>query len=291
MPEHSGVTVPNAEPVSGEELEAQFGAGGDPAGAGGGAGDAGEGSPGSQEGSPGTPPPTPGPTKVKLGEDEYDEAELRALLEFQEWARANQDKMQAFGQFVQGEADFVPKGASDPPKPEGDPDPYDAIEDPDLRERLRTQEQQLEALRQSQNQQVTAASLQEAERGINRAFDTIKERYGLDDEQVQELANSTAQSGILPGIRSTQPDPYEAALLALDTTLWRDPKWRDKTLESEITRLSAHEQRQALAGAVGGSPGAGSREVPSDQEVAKMSPQEKVDAMAAEVAHAMRGHT
>lgn len=280
--------MPNVEPVSGEALEGQFSTGdggdgspgGDPAGGqGGGAGDGGD------------PTPPPGPAKVKIGDADYDEAELRALIEFQEWAQANQDKMQAFSGFLRGEADFVPKGAGDPPKPEGDPDPYAAIEDEGLRERLRTQEQQLEALRQTTNQQITASSLQEAERGINRAYDTIKERYGLDDEQVRELANATAQSGILPGIRATQPDPYEAALAALDTTIWRDPKWRDSVVEKEILRLDEHQRRQELAGAVGGSPGSVSREVPSDQEVAKMSNQEKVDAMAAEVAHAMRGHT
>lgn len=279
--------MPNAEPVSGEDLENQFSAGdggdgtsgGDPAGAGG-------------AGAAGDTTPTPGPTKVKLGDDEYDEAELRALIEFQEWAQANQDKMQAFGTYLRGEADFTPKG-QEPAKPkEGEPeDPYAAIEDEGLRERLRTQEQQLESLRQTTNQQITASSLQEAERGINRAYDTIKERYGLDDEQVKELANATAQSGILPGIRATQPDPYEAALAALDTTIWRDSKWRDSVVEKEIIRIDEHQKRTALAGAVGGSPGSVSREVPSDQEVAKMSGQEKIDAMAAEVAHAMRGHT
>lgn len=281
--------MPNAEPVSGEDLEGQFAAG-----------DGGDGSPGGDPaggqgggaGEPGEQTPPPGPTKIKLGDGEYEEAELRALIEFQEWAQANQDKMQAFGTYLRGEADFTPKaGAGDPPKPEGEPDPYAAIEDEGLRERLRTQEQQLEALRQSQNQQITASSLQEAERGINRAYDTIKERYGLDDEQVKELANATAQSGILPGIRATQPDPYEAALAALDTTIWRDEKWRNSVVEKEILRIDEHQRRTQLAGAVGGSPGSVSREVPSDQEVAKMSPQDKVDAMAAEVAHAMRGHT
>lgn len=282
------MTVPNAEPVSGEDLEAQFGDGGE--GATGGA-PAGEPTGGGAAGE-GTTPPA-GPARVKVGEAEYDEAELRGLIEFQEWAQANQDKMQAFSTYLRGEADFTPK-SQEPVKPstEGAPeDPYAAIEDEGLRERLRTQEQQLEALRQQSNQQITASSLQEAERGINRAYDTIKERYGLDDEQVRELANATAQSGILPGIRATQPDPYEAALAALDTTIWRDDKWRNSVVEKEILRIDEHQKRQQLAGAVGGSPGSVSREVPSDQEVAKMSGQEKIDAMAAEVAHAMRGHT
>lgn len=281
--------MPTVEPVSGEDLEGQFSAaegaggdgspGGDPAGPGSGAGD------------PGGQAPPPGPAKVKVGEDEFDEAELRSLIEFQQWAQANQDKMQAFGTYLRGDADFVTKaGAGDPPSPEGEADPYAAIEDEGLRERLRTQEQQLEALRQTTNQQITASSLQEAERGINRAYDAIKERYGLDDDQVKELANATAQSGILPGIRATQPDPYEAALAALDTTIWRDEKWRNSVVEKEILRIDEHQKRQQLAGAVGGSPGSVSREVVSDADIKKMSPQDKIEAMAQEVAASMRGH-
>lgn len=270
--------------VSAEQLENEFGTpeveggGGNPP-AGGGAGDAGDAI---------TPPP--GPAKIKVGEAEYDPAEIQSLIEFQQWAQANQDKMQAFGQYLNGEAEFVVKGQEQ--KPEGTPeDPYAAIEDEGLRERLRSQEQALESLRQTTNAQITAASLQEAERGINRAYDTIKERYGLDDEGVRELATATAESGILPGIRATQPDPYEAALKALDATYWMDPKWRDKAVEGEIVRLSEHQRRQQLAGAVGGSSGSVSREVPSDAEVAKMTPQEKASAMASEIAASMRGTT
>lgn len=273
------------EAVSAEDLEGQFtqpedaGAigGGDPA-AGGGA-----------EGEGVVAPPS-GPAKLKVGETEYDQAEIESLIEFQQWAQANQDKMQAFGQYLNGEADFTPKSTET--KPEGTPeDPYAAIEDETLRERLRTQEAALESLRQTQASQVTASSLQEAERAINGAYDTIRERYGLDENEIKELATATAQSGILPGIRSTEPDPQVAATKALDATYWMDQKYRNKAVENEILRLDSHQQRQALAGAVGGSSGSVSREVPSDQEVAKMSQSEKLTAMAAEVASSMRGTT
>lgn len=278
MPNADGTLTPDEQ-----ALEDQFT---DPADA------SGKGGAGTQGGE-GDPPVVPagGKTKVKIGEAEYDESELQTLVEFQQWALEHNQEMTNFGAYLRGEADFTPKG-QEPVKPkegEGEGDPYSAIEDEALRERLRAQEQELERVRLTQSSQVTAASLQEAERAINKAYDTVRERYGLDEDQVKELANATAQSGILPGIRSAQPDPYEAAVEALDVTYWRDPKYRDKAVESEIVRLSAHQQRTTLAGAVGGSGGSVSRDVPSDEEVAKMSQSEKLTQMAREIEASMRG--
>lgn len=243
------------------------------------------------EPAPVEPPAAPTGGKIKVGENEYDPAELQTLVEFQQWALEHNEEMNHFGAYLRGEAEFTPKGQA-PAKPTTeDEDPYASIEDEGLRERLRTQEQQLEALRTATSSVVTARSLEEADRAINRAYDTIKEKYGLDDDEVREIATSTAQSGILPGIRSSRPDPYEAAVAALDVTYWSDQKYRDKAVEKEILRLDSHQQRQALAGVVGGASGSVSREVPSDEEVAKMTPQEKASAMAAEIAASFRGTT
>lgn len=228
--------------------------------------------------------------RVKIGETEYDQAEVQSLLEFQDWAKQHQKEMADFSSYLRGEAEFKPRDAEGAPvAPAESDDPFSAIGDEKTREFLKIQQQEIEQLRDVTTRQVTASSLAEADRAVNIAYEHVKTQYGLDEEGVQALANATAASGILPGIRANEPDASKAAIKALEMTYWATPEFRDKAIESEITRLGEHERRKGLAGSLGGTSGSLSRELPSDEEVAKMSKQERITAMSQEIAASMRG--
>lgn len=231
-------------------------------------------------------PPTP---KVKIGDAEYDEAEVRSLLEFQDWAKEHQKEMSAFSDYLRGDAEFTPKQLEQQQQQQDPADPFAAISDEKTREFLKQQHDEIEQLRDVTTRQVTASSLAEADRAVNIAYEHVKQQFGLDEESVQSLANATAASGILPGIRANEPDASKAAIKALEMTYWATPEFRDKAIELEITRLSEHERRKGLAGSLGGSSGSLDRTVPSDEEVAKMSKQERISAMAQEIAASQRG--
>lgn len=262
MPNPDGSLTPE------EELEAQFKPEEDPE------------EPGEAGGGGETPP------KVKIGDSEYDEAEIRSLIEFQEWASSHQTEMGNFSAYLRGEAEF--KLREQEQQEQGD-DPFAGIEDPKLKELLKSQHDEIEQLRDVTTRQVTAASLDEANRAVNVAYDHIKDQYGLDEDEIKALATATAASGILPGIRANEPDASKAAIRALETTYWATPEFRTKAIQTEIQRQNEHERRKGLAGSLGGTGGSLSRELPSDEEVAKMSNSERLTAMAREIEASLRG--
>lgn len=229
--------------------------------------------------------------RVKIGEAEYDVAEVQSLLEFQDWAKQHQTEMNNFSAYLRGEADFNPKGEVVTPVEGEQEDPFAVVQDPKLRELLKSQRDELDQLRDVTTRQVTAASLDEANRAVNVAYDYMKSEYGLDEEGLQSLASATAASGILPGIRANEPDASEAAKKALENTYWATPEFRNKAIEAEVQRQYGHDLRKELAGSVGGSAGSLSRELPSDEEVAKMNVNERREAMANEIAASLRGTT
>lgn len=244
---------------------------------------------------------------ITVGDREVPIAEVEALLEFQNWATQNPDKMKAFGQYINGEAEFVirqqqEEAAAAAAKEQEEQIDWDLV-DPAFKRAWEAQQAQLQELNQRieqtqgpiqawQQQQMSEVARQ-AEDQITKATVQVREKLSLDlsQEEIDELHAETARLNILPGLRQSIADPTEAVATALELAVYKTPKFRDKIVGAQVATERAKDKRQ-LAGIVGGDTGSergGLQSPPGDTEVKKMSPEDRKKAMAAEIAESMRG--
>lgn len=230
------------------------------------------------------------PRLIQVGAYSVPEEELQSLVEFQNWARANEDKMEAFGAYLRGEAEFVkpePK-EEEPPKVDWD------VVDPNIRRAYEAQQAQLasmqerlasfeEPLNTIQQAQQNQAQL-EAQQALDAASGKIQERFKLNDDELDQLADDAASLNIVPSLRAQGMAPQAALETALETAFWRDEKWRSRIIDEEIASRDAN-GRKARASAVTGTSGGNGVGLDS----APRNEQERRDAMAAEIAEALRG--
>lgn len=225
--------------------------------------------------------------------------DIEALLEFQAWARQNPQHMQAFGAYLEGQAEFVPKGQEqEEPKPKQDDEDWEDL-DPatkkqieSLREREAELERKIQEIQQplaAMQQQSYADQVAHATKVVNEVKQQFQEQWGLSDEEVNALEREATQAQILPAIRQQEPDLHKAVAATLETAFWRNPNYRQKAMDVELTRSGAAEQRKALASRVSGAGGSTDRGVGFSKGVDQMSEQERRDAMVAEIEESLRG--
>jgi DNA-binding transcriptional MerR regulator len=232
--------------------------------------------------------PSPGPRLVQVGNVTLPEEEVLSLVEFQNWARSNPDKMEAFGEYLRGEAQFV--------KPERTKEPevdWDLV-DPTVRTVYETQQRRLEELQNrvdqveapmSQIQQdIVARTRQEVQQALDAATGRIADRFKLSDDEVEQLAGEAAGLNIVPSLRAQGMPPQAALETALETAFWRDEKWRKKVVDEEISSRTA-EGRKARASQVGGTHAGADNGLDSQPR----DEGERRKAMASEIAEALRG--
>ena len=244
------------------------------------------------------PPAPPGPSMLSVRGQEVSEDDLASLLEFQSWAESNPDHMRAFAEYLRGEARFV-KGEPEPPPP---PEPqvpqidWETV-DPSVRQVYEAQHAELEALQermskfeeplQSLQQHQYEAARAEAETALQAATGRISDRFKLNDDEMEDLAQEAAQLQIVPQLRAQGLSPEQAIETALETAFWRSEKWRARAVDEELASRTAG-GRKANAAKVAGSSAATGDGIGSSQPI----PQNEEDrraAMAAEIAEALRG--
>lgn len=229
-------------------------------------------------------------SKVRVGDADYDQSELESLIEFQRWAQANQDRMAAFAAYLQGDADFVPKQGGSPAPPQGTegepPDPYADIDDPAVKAKLQDYDQRFAKV-DTIWQQEQKRQLVEAESAVTTASDTIKDRYGLDDDTVRELQNEAAQLNIVPALRAQSGDMRTAVEKALDIAYWQNEEFRQGAIETEAFKQATEIERKARAGKITGTSGGTGR--PDPANVKDMSEGDKRTAMANMIREAQTG--
>lgn len=239
-------------------------------------------------------------SSVRIGNRDVPVEDIQALLEFQAWSQQNPDKMKAFGQYLQGEAEFVVKQQQQQEQEQPQID-WDLI-DPQFKAVYEAQQKQLEELaaavqqqqapvQQWQQKQIEDA-IRQADEQIAKATSQITEKFSLDltPEEIEDLHNSTAALNILPGLREAIADPVEATATALEMAIFRTPKFREKIIGQQVASERAKDKRH-LASTVSGTSGSdrSGLESPSEGEVRKMSPEDRNKAMAAEIAEHLRG--
>lgn len=263
---------------------------------------------GTPEGDEGTDEEVP-VTSVRVGDRDIPVEDVQALLEFQQWANQNPDKMTAFGQYLRGEAELVVRqqqAAAEAAAQQQQQAPaeidWDMV-DPAVKTAYEAQaaqiaevNQRLEGLQNPiaawQSQQVEEANRQALDQ-IQQATSKVNEKLGLDlsEKEIEELQRTTAGLNILPGLRQSIADPVEAVATALEMAVWQTPQFRDKIVAGQVASERANDKRD-LAGRVGGTSGSERSGVASSAtaaDVKKMTKEERQSAMAAEIAESMRG--
>lgn len=249
--------------------------------------------------TPGEPEPgaSPPPRKITVNGNEIDEDDVASLLEFQQWAQSNPDKMQAFASYLRGEAQFV--RSDSPPEPEAPKPPeidWDVV-DPNVRAAYEAQQARLDALQekvgtfeepiQTLQRRQYEAQQAEANQALDAAAGKIMERFKLTEDEMDDLADDAARLNIVPGLRQQGMAPQAALETALETAFWHNEKYREKVIDEQVSSRSANGRRQKAAQISGTSGAAGdgigsAQPVPTDEG-------ERRTAMAAEIAEALRG--
>jgi hypothetical protein len=196
--------------------------------------------------------------------------------------------MEAFGEYLRGEAQFVR------PEKEKAPDIDWDMVDPTVRTVYETQQKRLEELQSrvdqveapvSQIQQdIVARTRQEVAQALDAATGRIQERFKLSDDEIEDLAGSAAKLNIVPSLRAQGMEAQAALETALETAFWRDEKYRAKVVDEEISSRGA-EGRKARASQVGGTHAGADNGLDSQPR----DEGERRKAMASEIAEALRG--
>jgi hypothetical protein len=241
------------------------------------------------------PSAPPSPRKISVRGQEIDEDDVASLLEFQQWAQSNPDKMQAFASYLRGEAQFV-KGEPEPETPKAPEIDWDVV-DPNVRAAYEAQQARLDALQekvgewegpiQSIQQRQYAQAQQEANEALDAAASRIMDRFKLTDDEMDDLADEAARLNIVPGLRQQGMAPQAALETALETAFWRNEKYREKVIDEQVSSRSANGRREK-AGKISGTSGAAGDGIGSAQPV-PTNEAERRTAMAAEIAEALRG--
>lgn len=224
-------------------------------------------------------------------------AEVRALLEFRQWASENPQLMAGFNDVLTGRARFAPVDEPIAPAPvtpvPAGPAPILSEDDlADLPEAVRAKLGRIDSLeamfgefqqnQQREQQARNGASVDAAARAFGRKFD-------LNEQEVQEVAASVARAGhLLPGyIQSNQGDVERGTLAAFEATYLSSPQGLQRELDRR-ERLNRDDlERKRKASKLGGSSGV----IPRSPEpaAAENTPASRRLAIANDIAAQLRG--
>jgi hypothetical protein len=245
---------------------------------------------------PAEEPPAEGPRRVAVLDREFDEHDARALVEFYDWVRQNPQQAMAIDSYLRGEAQLVPQGYQQsqpqqaPQQQQAPPEPeHDDLEDldPALRDRLRRideLEQRIQQYEQVSVQERQAQYQQQVAAAVQRGGQSAQQKYGLTEEEAQELLGEAAALNIVGPLAAQRGDPVVAVEEALEIAYWRSPKFREHALTKMAQQEAESAKRQRKASALSG----GSGSVPRNQG-APSNPTDRRSAMVNEISQALNG--
>jgi hypothetical protein len=263
------------------------------------------------------PPDAPAePTEAAVDAWEFDDGlritrdQAKAYAEFEAFLADNPELAEAIGGTVTGTHRFVPV---DTPAPQASaptttpatdfsapPSELD-MEDPVQRtvwERMVATQQKLDeataALTRHEQviqrqQSDTTASL------VNRATQSYQEAHKLTDEDMDEIQRVTARLNVVPALMAPvdpitglprQVDPLKALEAGFDLAHWQIPRLRDRELADVQSQTRDANKRKAKLSSLGGSSGS----VPRQPNTVPTNPQERRQAMIAEMATMLNGN-
>lgn len=234
--------------------------------------------PGSQpsQGSPSQGAPAAPPATVEIGGQQYPVEDLQALIEFRNWAAANPQQLEVFDAIASGRMRAVPIDAEQP-SPQGAPNagqgmttgapaPIGPSEEDlaDLPDWARAQIQSIDDLKAQLGQvQQTVATRQaaDASNAVQVGMQQFGQRYDLPAEEVDKLAMSLAQTGLMRQFTALSGgDVARATQDALEVMYLRSPANRQRELDRQQKANLEAAKRQQQASRISGSSGSASRE-------------------------------
>lgn len=199
-------------------------------------------------------------------------AEYNGLLELADWANnLTPEQQEAINRVLSGEQ--VQQQQASPPSPVvAEPAAENPVlqaaieqygEDDPIVTYMRQQEEQLQTLRASYQQDFAAKRQQEAVQAITTASETFKSRMEIDnDADLQRLQGAVTSAGIFPAfVQANGGDVQLAMNAALEWAYWQDEPMRERELQKRLsthpTVQAKHEDRKTKAASVTGTGGNG----------------------------------
>lgn len=286
--------------------------------------------PGSEQPAATEPPaevaPPPGvPEIVSVGDWEIPKEQVQPLRELYDWATSlPPEAHQAINDLLSGNFYLVPRDPSQvtqpgmapvqgsgegavgqpPIAPSATPpaatqiDPSEFL-DPAAATHIQRMEAELAAMRASQadqERQRAEQAFRQQEQMLQAGLETAKEsfaqKYGLNDQEVEQVIARTTQLQIIPSLIPRHPgNPAAAFVQGFEAAYFSDPTMRQREIDRqaavEAQRLRDLQAKKDRASAVG----AGSAPVARTEPARRpMSRDEQVDAMAEELAAHMNGN-
>lgn len=197
--------------------------------------------------------------------------ELEGYIALAEWAAGlTPQQQQAINKAyedpygVLGMQNTNPQGNTQPVETPATPDPLieEFGEDHPLIQRIRQLEANQQQTSQLTQQQLAEAQRQETLKGIATGSTVFKNRYVLEDADLESLQGAVANSRIFPAfVASHNGDVAKAMEAALDYTYWSNPTYRQREIEkqqaAEAEKKRAEDTRKRKASSVSGTGGNG----------------------------------
>lgn len=196
------------------------------------------------------------PSQVDILGREFNEADARSLVEFYDWVKQNPAQAIAIDNYLRGQAQFVPVGQEpakvQPAEPEEDP-----LEDvdPALRKKL-AEIDELRAKVDQYDQQQQTHRANEIENAVSRGKIKAQEKYGLSEEEADELMAIGANMNVVQGIAQQKNGDFVGAVEeTLDLAYWNTEKFRDQAVLRFAQQQATEQKRQKKASSISGGSG------------------------------------
>lgn len=221
---------------------------------------------------------------IELAGERLTKEQVEGLVDFYRWAKANPEGLAQFDAYLQGQYELVPRGylaarqATSQQSPRAEEDPFEGL-DPKLAATLSQMQSRLDQVAQMNAQQQVVSYA----KGVETAAARVKERYGLEDEDMERLTLHTARLQILPALMRQTGDAATAAEQAMELAYWQIPEFRDRELARRSQSTLEQQKRAMKASRLSGSSGSAPRNgsTPRTRE-------ERMAAMTQEIAQLMR---
>lgn len=198
---------------------------------------------------------------------EPSQEEMEGYLALAEWAAGLTPEQQvAVNNALTNPQAYAQSVGSQAQPPSTEPDPLveEYGEDHPLVQRIRALEamgqQTVQFTQQQVNQQTVAA--------INTGSQKFREKYHLEDTDMQILQGAVAKSGLFPGFVQANGGNVDTAIqAALEAQYWQTPEYRqretDRVIEANKAQQEKDDKRKTKASSVSGTGGnAASRQAP-----------------------------
>ncbi len=226
---------------------------------------------------------------VEIDGEKMTRAEARGLVDFRRWAVDHQKEIAEFGEYLEGRLKLVDPNLVPPPVPPSTPKPEEEEDLSELPESVRARLGQLDQLKEAVDglqaqtfDDVRARNLN----AVDQAAVAFQNRYGLSNDDMEQLQMETARAGIFPAmVQAAGRDVQRGAEDSFEAIYFRNPKNRQRELDRISKANKEATDRQRKAGKLAGSGGT----TPRAPEPTKLTSDERRAAIIEAIAADQRG--